>query len=118
MRFRRETGGRSVVFVLLDGEETMGLGVRHFIGNCPVPRDKIIADINLDMIGRSDEASQSDRAHYALDTDNLRPEFKNLIMDVNDRTVRWPIKYACEPDNGSDNVVFELLCKVPTIFFY
>lgn len=106
----------SVVFVLFAGEELMALGSRYFLSACPVPRDKIIADIDLDMIGRTDKASETDRAHYALDTDNVRPEFKKLIMEVNDRTIRWPLKYECQPDNGSDNGIFELLCKIPGVF--
>jgi len=109
---------RSVVFVLFAGEELMAIGSRHFLNACPIPRGKIIADIDLDMIGRTDEASQSDRAHYALDTDNLRSEFKKLIMEVNDRTVRWPLKYEIQPDIGSDNLVFELIGKIPGVFFY
>jgi len=109
---------RSVVFVLFAGEELMGLGVRHFLDVCPVPRDKIIADINLDMIGRTEKANESDRAHYALDTDNLRPEFKKLLMEVNDRTIRWPLKYDRQPRTGSDNLVFEWMCKIPGVFFW
>lgn len=109
---------RSVVFALFVGEELMALGSRHFLAACPVPHDKIKADINLDMIGRTDKASESDRAHYALDTDSVRPEFKKLIMEVNDRTIRWPLKYDIQPDNGSDNLIFELMGKIPGVFFY
>jgi len=109
---------RSVVFVLFAGEELMALGSRHFLGACPVPRDKIIADINLDMIGRTDKESESDRAHYALDADNLRPDLKKLITEVNDRSIRWPLKYEIQPDSGSDNLVFELMGKIPGVFFY
>jgi len=110
---------RSVVFVLFTGEELyMALGSRYFLGACPVPRDQIIADINLDMIGRTDEANVSDRAHYALDTDNVQPKFKKLIREVNDRTIRWPLKYEIQPDNASDNLIFELMRRIPGVFFY
>jgi hypothetical protein len=109
---------RSVVFVLFDGEETMALGSRYFLSACPVPRNKIIADINLDMIGRTEKANERDRAHYALHADHIRPEFKKLIMEVNDRTIRWPLKYEAQPDNGSDDLVFELMGKIPAVFFY
>jgi Zn-dependent M28 family amino/carboxypeptidase len=109
---------RSVVLVLFAGEELMGLGSRHFLDACPVPRDKIIADINLDMIGRREKAHESDRAIYALDSDNLRPELKKLIMEVNDRTVRWPLLYNRDPRTGSDNLVFEWMGRIPGVFFW
>ncbi len=95
---------RSVVFVLFEGEETMALGSQYFISACPVPGDKIIADINLDMIGRTDKASEGDRAHYALDTDSVRTEFKKLIMEVNERTIRWPLKYDIQPDTSTKDL--------------
>jgi hypothetical protein len=109
---------RSVVFILFAGEEKMVLGSRYFISACPVARDKIIADINLDMIGRTDKESEADRALYALDADNVRPEFKKLIMEVNDRTIRWPLKYDRQPKAGSDNLVFNIMNKTPGVFFW
>ncbi len=96
------------------GELTQG----DFIRACRVPRDKIIADINLDMIGRTDKESESDRALYALDADSVRPEFKRLIMEVNDRTIRWPLKYDRQPKAGSDNLVFRIMNKTPGVFFW
>lgn len=45
---------RSIVFVLFDAEE-MGLwGSQYFVENSPVPFEKIVTLINLDMIGRNE----------------------------------------------------------------
>jgi len=70
------------------------------------------------MIGRADKESEADRALYALDADNVRPEFKKLIMEVNDRTIRWPLKYDRQPKAGSDNLVFNIMNKTPGVFFW
>ena len=48
----KEKPKRSVLFVWHAGEELGLLGARHFAQNPTVPRDSIIAQINIDMIGR------------------------------------------------------------------
>jgi len=44
---------RSLIFLGVSGEEKGLLGSRHFTENPSVPRDAIVANINLDMIGRN-----------------------------------------------------------------
>jgi hypothetical protein len=75
-----------------------------------------VADVDLDMIGRTDEASLADRAHYALDSGRVTPEFTRLIREVDARTVRWPLKFDCESGN-SDNLSFDFK-GIPGVSFY
>jgi hypothetical protein len=49
---RRGGIDRSVLFVFFTCEEIGLLGSAHFVENSPVPLDKIVAMINLDMVGR------------------------------------------------------------------
>ncbi|HSL72028.1 MAG TPA: M20/M25/M40 family metallo-hydrolase [Longimicrobiales bacterium] len=44
---------RSVIFLLVSGEEKGLLGSQYFAANPPVPTDQIVANINIDMIGRN-----------------------------------------------------------------
>jgi len=107
---------RSVVFALFSGEESALAGSRHFVSHCPVPLDHVVADVDLDMIGRTDAASQADRAHYALNSGKITPELTRLIRNVNDRTVRWPLKYE-NPSGNSDDLSFHFM-RVPGVSFY
>lgn len=45
---------RAVVFALWNGEEKGSLGAEHYVAS-PVPARRIVANINLDMIGRREE---------------------------------------------------------------
>jgi hypothetical protein len=45
---------RSVLFVWHTGEESGLLGSRYFTDNPTIPRDSIVAQLNMDMIGRGD----------------------------------------------------------------
>jgi Zn-dependent M28 family amino/carboxypeptidase len=42
---------RSLIFIWDSGEEQGLWGTRHFVGNPPVPLDRIVTHINIDMIG-------------------------------------------------------------------
>lgn len=44
---------RSVMFVFVSGEEKGLLGSRHFVEQPPVPVERMVANINADMIGRN-----------------------------------------------------------------
>jgi hypothetical protein len=111
---------RSVIFVLFALEEGGVIGSQHFVSACPVPIDKVVVNLNLDMIGRSDRYSQEDRTEYALDSDKITPELKKLIQEVNARTVNWSLKYERAPNApgvGSDNLVFDAI-GIPGVFFF
>ncbi len=44
---------RSIIFLTVSGEEKGLLGSRWFASHAPVPVESIVADLNLDMIGRN-----------------------------------------------------------------
>ncbi|HET9275144.1 MAG TPA: M28 family peptidase [Gemmatimonadales bacterium] len=66
----------SVIFAWLDAEE-MGLqGARAFVAAPPVPRERIVLNVNLDMVGHSDagELFAAGTSHYP----ELRPALDSV----------------------------------------
>ena len=49
---------RSVLFVCFSAEERGLIGSRYFVDNCPIPLSAIAAELQMDMIGRSEEESR------------------------------------------------------------
>jgi Zn-dependent M28 family amino/carboxypeptidase len=45
---------RTIYFICFGSEERGGHGSRYFIANSPVPLTQIVADLNLEMLGRPD----------------------------------------------------------------
>jgi hypothetical protein len=45
---------RTIYFICFGSEERGGQGSRHFVANSPVPLTQIVADLNLEMLGRPD----------------------------------------------------------------
>jgi hypothetical protein len=50
----QESPARSVVFAAVTGEELGLLGTRWFIAEPPVPLERVVANLNIEMIGRPD----------------------------------------------------------------
>jgi Zn-dependent M28 family amino/carboxypeptidase len=49
----RARPAHSILFALVDGEESGELGSRAFVADPPVPLEKMLIDVNMDMIGRN-----------------------------------------------------------------
>jgi hypothetical protein len=45
---------RTIYFICFGSEERGGYGSRYFISNSPVPLEKIVSDLNFEMLGRPD----------------------------------------------------------------
>lgn len=52
-RYRREGGylGKNIIFVAFDGKELNMCGSEYFVKNLPCPKNKILCDVNIDMLG-------------------------------------------------------------------
>ena len=70
------------------------------------------------MIGRTDEASESDRGIYALNSDTVTPELTEIIKKVNEETAGWPLKFNMDNGGyGSDDTMFRMK-GIPAVFFF
>ncbi len=79
---------RSVILAWFTGEEKGLLGSHYFVNNCPVPLEKISANLNLDMISRNDPDSL-----FLIASDNLSTELDGVIRDVNDGLFKIKFDY-------------------------
>jgi peptidase M28-like protein len=83
---------RSIIFLTVSGEEKGLWGSRYFSEHPPVPVDRIVADINIDMIGRNwpDTIVAIGKEHSDLGTtlervNRAHPELGMTAIDD-----RWP----------------------------
>ena len=79
---------RSLLFVWHTAEEKGLLGSRYFTDNPTVPRDSIVAQINIDMIGRGaagDTPAGNPRYLLLVGSRRLSTELGDLVEEVNRR---------------------------------
>ena len=88
---------RSVILVLYSAEEMGLLGSEYFVENCPMPLDKMVAHINLDMVGRDDD--DIGEAVYAIGSDKISSEFKKLLIATNEATVNLELDFRLDEND-------------------
>jgi hypothetical protein len=75
---------RSLLFVWHAGEERGLLGSRYFADYPSVPMDKIVAQLNIDMIGRNrDDKTSETNTVYLVGSDRISTELHNLNRTAN-----------------------------------
>jgi len=99
---------RSLLFVWHTGEEKGLLGSRYFSDHPTVPRDSIIAQINIDMVGRGGKAdlgAGSDRYLQLVGSRRLSTELGDLVETVN-KTEPMPFTfdYTFDANGHPDNI--------------
>lgn len=125
---------RAVVFALWNGEEKGELGAEFYAG-APVPARRVIANLNLDMVGREEEILDPDdprfqgfaRTSAGQNTNvvhllgySYSPDLAATVQQAND-TIRLTIKEDYDRDaqgllHRSDNWPF-LEHGIPAVFF-
>jgi hypothetical protein len=123
---------RSILFVFHTGEEAGLLGSRWFTDHPTVPRDSIVAQLNIDMIGRGDafdyvgpQMSGSPSYLQLVGSRRLSTELGDLVETVN-KTERNPLTFDYALDaNGHPEQIY---CRsdhanyarygIPVTFFF
>lgn len=106
---------RSIIFLLVSGEEKGLLGALHYAANPTVPIERVVANINLDMVGRNapDTLVAIGQEYTSLGPLTLRIAQENPQLRLN--VIRDP-----NPEEQaffrSDHVAF-LRKDIPAIFF-
>lgn len=70
---------RNIVFMAVSGEEKGLLGSEYYVNYPVIPLSKTIVDLNIDMIGRFDEAHKNDTNFvYVIGADKLSSELHTI----------------------------------------
>jgi hypothetical protein len=112
-RWIRESGikpGRSIIFAAFSGEENGMRGSRYFVSTCPVPHEKIYANLNFEMTGHSELLGK--KKYYM--TGCLYSNLDDVIGEFNQNTdfsLIDTMKIANMLFNSSDNVAFSKISQ-------
>ena len=116
---------RSLLFVWHAGEERGLWGSRYFADHPAVPMDRIVAQLNVDMIGRNrdDKASEANTV-YLVGSDRISSELHDISRAAN-RSLAQPLTLDYEMNDPADleQIYFRsdhysyALKGVPVIFF-
>ncbi|HEX9615755.1 MAG TPA: M28 family peptidase, partial [Bacteroidota bacterium] len=118
---------RSVVFMTVAGEEKGLLGSAYYTQHPVFPLDKTIANINIDMVGRTDQKhakAGSPPYVYVIGSDKISTELDSILNVSNRQTVRLALDYEYNNENDpnqfyrrSDHYNFARK-GIPVVFFF
>jgi hypothetical protein len=117
---------RSLLFVWHAGEERGLYGSKYFADHPTVPVDKIVAQLNIDMIGRNRNNDPAEaNVLYAVGSDRISSELHNVLMDANTASAK-PFRIDFEMNDPQDperfyyrSDHFSYASKgIPVIFFF
>lgn len=132
--FSLERPARSVLVIFHTGEELGLLGSEYNADVAPVvPLDHIIADLNIDMIGRSRAAGDKDERNlelsdansiYLIGADRISRELHNVSEQTNSEYEKLRIDYKYNDPNHPDLYYFRsdhwnyAKHDIPIIFYF
>jgi hypothetical protein len=116
---------RSVVVMLVSGEEKGLLGSKYYVENPLFSLENTIVNINVDMIGRVDEKHQGKPDYiYVIGADRLSSELHDINEKANQRFTQLELDYTYNAENDpnryyyrSDHYNFAQK-GIPAIFYF
>lgn len=117
---------RSILFLHVTAEEKGLLGSKFYTDVQPVfPLQNTIANLNIDMIGRVDEAhSQNSNYVYLIGSDKLSTDLHNLSEAVNSKYINLELDYTYNDKNDPNQFYYRsdhynfAKNNVPIIFYF
>ncbi|MFQ3611755.1 MAG: M28 family peptidase [Fimbriimonadales bacterium] len=124
---------RSVLFLWYAGEEKGLLGSRLFVERPTVPLDRIIVNINLDMVGRSLQPNDTNPRNRLLSKPNeiyvigprtASPDLGKVLNDINDNYLRMSFNPMYDALDHPEQLYFRsdhysfVRKGIPAVFFF
>jgi hypothetical protein len=117
---------RSVVFLHVTGEEKGLLGSEYYADVDPIfPLSETVADLNIDMIGRTDPKRAGSKEYiYLIGSDKLSTELHQLSEKINDTYTHLELDYKYNDENEPNRFYYRSdhynFAKngIPIIFYF
>ncbi len=116
---------RSVIIMPVSGEEKGLLGSKFFTMNSTVPMENIVADLNIDMIGRRDEKYKDDPDYvYVIGSDMLSDDLKSISEKANEDFIKIKLDYTYDDPNDPNKFYYRsdhynfAKNNIPVIFYF
>lgn len=117
---------RNVVFMTVAGEEKGLLGSQYFTDKKPeIPLEKIVCDLNIDMIGRVDrDHKDDDRYTYLIGSDKLSSELHAISEETNKKYINFKLDYTYNDEKDPNQFYYRsdhynfAKNRIPVIFYF
>jgi hypothetical protein len=116
---------RSILFLHVTGEEKGLYGSKYYVQNPVYPLENTIANLNIDMIGRVDDAHKEDPNYvYLIGSDKLSTDLHNISAAINMKYSKINLDYRYNVENEPNRFYYRsdhynfAKNNVPVIFYF
>ncbi|MCY7349143.1 MAG: M28 family peptidase [Cytophagaceae bacterium] len=116
---------RSVLFMTVTGEEKGLLGSDYYTKNPVFPLEKTIADLNIDMVGRTDKDHEGKGDYiYVIGSDKLSSELHTINELANQKYTQLDLDYTFNDPKDPNRFYYRsdhynfAKNKIPVVFFF
>ncbi|MCF6181480.1 M28 family metallopeptidase [Lutibacter sp.] len=116
---------RSILFLHVTGEEKGLLGSKYYTEFPIFPLDKTVTDLNMDMIGRVDDAHKNNSNYvYLIGSDKLSTELHLLSEEINNKFTHLKLDYTFDNENDPNRFYYRsdhynfAKNNIPIIFYF
>ena len=118
---------RSILFLNVTGEEKGLLGSQYYTDVDPIfPLANTVADLNIDMIGRTDPKRESTNRNYVylIGSDKLSTDLHNISEEANKKYMNIELDYTYNDENDPNRFYYRsdhynfAKNNIPVIFYF
>lgn len=116
---------RSILFMLVTGEEKGLLGSEYYAANPVFPLENTVVNLNIDMIGRVDPAHKDNPDYvYLVGSNRLSTELHEISEKVNETFTQFDLDYTYNDESHPDRIYYRsdhwnfAKNNIPVIFYF
>lgn len=116
---------RSLLFIAFTGEEKGLFGSDYYVRNPVVPLDNTVANLNIDMVGRVDEANADDPDYiYLIGSDKISAGLHEISEETNEKYSGLRLDYTYNSDDDPNRYYYRsdhyhfARHNIPVIFYF
>lgn len=116
---------RSILFMPVSGEEKGLLGSQYYVENPVFPLKNTYANLNIDMIGRIDEAHEGNPNYiYLIGSDKLSTQLHKVSEEANNTYTQLDLDYTFNDKNDPNRFYYRsdhynfAKNNIPVIFYF
>lgn len=116
---------RSILFLHVTGEEKGLLGSKYYVTFPIFPLEKTVSNLNIDMIGRIDEAHENFPNYiYLIGSDKLSSELHQISEDMNSKFTNLQLDYTYNDEKDPNRYYYRsdhynfAKNNIPVIFYF
>lgn len=117
---------RSIIFLHVTGEEKGLLGSKYYADNPLYPLEDTVANLNIDMVGRTDPKRNDKDPNYIylIGSDKLSQELHDVSEAMNTKYTKLKLDYTFNADNDPNRFYYRsdhynfAKNNIPVIFYF